>query len=250
MRAVRNTIIFVLLLALMGSESAFALHSRTPNRTASRRHARLRRASVRRVYWNPVLRGSRESLLRQNEEIDRLQLQRIANDEELLQLEQRQELVRIDDSRELVVSAKVEDIRRYCRPWTLQFLNDLADAHYAKFKKPLELTSAVRTVEQQAKLRRTNRNAAPIEGETASSHLAGLTIDIGKKGMSRAERKWFDQYLVEMQKNHIIEAAEERRQACYHIMVSESYPQWRDERTAMADSTKERIRESAAGVKN
>ena len=252
MRAVRNATIFVFIMTMLGSQSLFALHSRTPYKSSTRRHARLRRTSVRRVYWNPVLRGSRESLLRQNEEIDRLQLPRIANDDELLQLEQRQKLVRIQDTRALVVSAKVEDIRRYCRPWTLQFLNDLAEAHYAKFKRPLELTSAVRTVEQQAKLRRTNRNAAPIEGETASSHLAGLTIDIGKKGMSRAEKKWFDQYLVEMQKNHIIEAAEERRQACYHIMVGESYPQWRDQRAILAesDSNKERTRETAVGAKN
>lgn len=248
MRAVKKLSIVAMMLTVLGAQS-FALHSRTPNRPASRRHARVRRVS-RRVYWNPVLRGSRESLLRQNEEIDRLQLPRIANDDELLQLEHRQELVRINDTRALTVSAKVEDIRRYCRPWTHQFVTDLAEAHYAKFHRPLELTSAVRTVEQQAKLRRTNRNAAPIEGETASSHLAGLTIDIGKKGMSRAERKWFDQYLLEMQQNHIIEAAEERRQACYHIMVGESYPQWRDERLAMAENTKEHTHESAVGAKN
>jgi hypothetical protein len=261
LRAVKKAIIFVFILTVVGSQSLFALHTRTPYKSsASRRPARLRRtpakraairrAAIRRVYWNPVLRGSRESLLRQNEEINRLQLPRIANDDELLQLEQRQELVRIEDRRDLVVSSNIEDIRRYCRPWTLQFVNDLAEAHYAKFKRPLELTSAVRTVEQQAKLRRTNRNAAPIEGDTASSHLAGLTIDIGKKGMSRVERKWFDQYLVEMQNNHIIEAAEERRQACYHIMVGETYPQWRDERSGLATASKERFRETAVGAKN
>jgi Family of unknown function (DUF5715) len=249
LRSVNKSSIVAIMLILLGSQNLFALHSRTPNRPAARRHARARRV-VRRVYWNPVLRGSRESLLRQNEEIDRLQLPRIANDDELLQLEQRQELVRIEDTRALQVSAKVEDIRRYCRPWTHQFISDLAEAHYAKFHRPLELTSAVRTVEQQAKLRRTNRNAAPIEGETASSHLAGLTIDIGKKGMSRAEKKWFDQYLVEMQQNHIIEAAEERRQACYHIMVGESYPQWRDERMMLAETPKEKTSETAVGAKN
>ena len=128
MRAVRNATIIALMLTVLGSQSLFALHSRSPYKSAVRRHARVRRAS-RRVYWNPVLRGSRESLLRQNEEIDRLQLPRIANDEELLQLEQRQELVRIQETRALEVSAKIEDIRRYCRPWTLQFVNDIAEAH-------------------------------------------------------------------------------------------------------------------------
>jgi len=250
LRAVRNVSILVFVLTVLGAQSLFALHSRTPYKSATRRHApRVRRASARRVYWNPVLRGSHDSMLRQNEEIDRLQLPRIANDDELLDLEERQELVRIEDSRGLQVSAKIEDIRRYCRPWTLQFVNDLAEAHWDKFHRPLDLTSAVRTVEQQAKLRRRNRNAAPIEGDTASSHLAGLTIDIGKKGMSRAERKWFDQYLLEMQRNHIIEAAEERRQACYHIMVGAGYTDWRTEHMALASEKPETTEAAAVTAK-
>lgn len=210
---------------VVGPQGLFALHSKTPTYHATKRRARVHRA-VRRVVWNPVLRGSHESMLRQNEEINRLQLPRIANDDELLQLEQRQQLVYIDDTRELQVSSNIEDIHRYCRPWTLQFLTDLSEAHYKEFHRPLVLTSAVRTVEQQARLRHHNGNAAPIDGETASSHLAGLTIDLGKRGMTRTERKWLDNYLLEMNDNHIIEAAEERRQACYHIMVSQGYDRW------------------------
>jgi hypothetical protein len=45
------------------------------------------------VVWNPVLKGSYDSMLRQNEEIDRLQLPRIADDQQLLELERTQELV-------------------------------------------------------------------------------------------------------------------------------------------------------------
>jgi hypothetical protein len=76
-------------------------------------------------------------------------------------------------------------------------------------------------------LRRWNGNAAPIDGDTASSHLAGLTIDIGKRPMSRRERAWMDQYVVRLQHLGLLEAAEGRRQACYHIMVSNRYDDYR-----------------------
>ncbi len=234
MRAVRNHALVALILTIFGSQTLFAMHTKTPYHGTKRR-ARVHRA-LRHVAWNPVLRGSHESMLRQNEEIDRLQLPRIANDDELLQLEQRQDLVYIRDTQALQVSPNIEDMRRYCRPWTLQFLNDLAEAHYKEFHRPLMLTSAVRTVEQQAKLRHHNKNAAPIDGDTASSHLAGLTIDIGKRGMTRTERRWLDNYLIEMQNSHIIEAAEERRQACYHIMVTQGYNGWRDEHSNVVAS--------------
>ncbi len=247
MRAVRTQSFVALIVILIGSQSLFAANAKASYHGTKRR-ARVHRA-VRRIAWAPVLRGSRESMLRQNEEIDRLNLPRIANDDELLQLEQKQELVYIRDTRALEVSANVEDMRRFCRPWTLQFLTDLSEAHYKEFHRPLMLTSAVRTVEQQAKLRHHNKNAAPIDGDTASSHLAGLTIDLGKRGMTRAERRWLDNYLVEMQNNHIIEAAEERRQACYHIMVSQGYNNWREDRTNVVATSSDRHAVSSTGIK-
>jgi len=186
-----------------------------------------KRVKYRRIYWNPVLRGSHESLVRQNEEIDRLQLDRIEDDAHLEDLILRQELVAIPETSSLRVAANLEAGRRYCRPWTLSFLQDLSQAFYAQFKTPIQVNSAVRTVKQQKKLRRTNRNAAPEWGETASSHLAGLTVDISKRGLTRKQRKWLDAYLLELQNLNLIEAAEERRQPVYHIMVSERYDGYR-----------------------
>ncbi len=180
------------------------------------------------IAWNPLLRGSRESMLRQNDEIDRLQLTRIANDDELLDLVTREELVPLENTNALLINPSIEDNRRYSRPWTRDFVNDISDDFYAKFHQKIILTSAVRTQEQQTKLRRRNRNAAPSDGEIASSHLAGTTIDFAKKGMSKAQRKWFDHYVYDLQQSGLVEAAEERRQACYHIMVSERYTGWRE----------------------
>ena len=86
----------------------------------------------------------------------------------------------------------------------------------------------MRTVEQQERLARYNHNAAPAEGETASSHLAGLTVDIAKKGMTRRQRAFAESYLVNLRNLGLVEAVEERRQACFHVMVSDRYTAWRD----------------------
>ena len=224
---VRTRSLLLLVILVAGSTASFAASIRTPYRTRVTTR-RARRTHVRHVRWNPLLRGSHESLLRQNDEIDRLQLPRIANDEELVELETKEELVPLADSRALLINPSIEDNHRYCRSWTRDFVNDLSEDYYTKFHQKIILTSAVRTAEQQEKLRHRNRNAAPAEGGTASSHLAGTTIDIGKKGMSRLQRKWVDQYVYQLHQVGLVEAAEERRQACYHIMVSERYTGWRE----------------------
>jgi hypothetical protein len=222
MRRICATLFVVSVLAVAFATAAAI---RTPYRSARRplRHAHLRVA-----HWNPVLRGSHDSLLRQNEEIDRLKLTRIADDQQLEDLEMRGELVGLQESRALQVAPNIELNRRFCRPWTRAFVEDLSQAFYAQFHHPIEITSAVRTVDQQSRLQRWNHNAAPIDGDTASSHLAGLTVDIGKRPMSRRERAWIDQYVFRLQQLGIVEAAEERRQACYHIMVSNRYDDYRN----------------------
>src|SRR5262249_48906412 len=135
----------------------------------------------------------------------------------------RQELLELSDSDGIVIASNLDVTRRYSRPWTREFVIDLGRAFYAEFHQPVQITSAVRTVEQQKKLRRSNHNAAPIDGDTASSHLAGTTVDIGKRGLTRKQKKWMDQYLKNLQDNGLIEAAEERRQACFHVMVLQRY---------------------------
>ena len=209
-----------LILSLLSSMPLFAASART-------RGVVRRRARARHIYWNPVFRGSRESLLKQNEEIDRLQLPRIEDEAQLEELVLRQELVPLPESSSLVVAGNLPANRRYCRPWTADFLRDMGQAYYQEFHAPLQVTSAVRTVEVQHKLRRHNRNAAPETGDTASSHLAGLTIDIAKRGMSKQQKRWMDDYMLPLKAMGLIEPEEERRQPVFHIMVSQRYAEWK-----------------------
>ena len=202
----------------MAATPAFAVHHNTT------RHRRIHR----RVIWNPILKGSHTSQLRQNEEIDRLQLPRITDEEQLQELIQTQELVQMQDTRALRLSPAIKADRRYCRPWTNQFVNDMADAYYKEFGVPLQVNSAVRTMDQQLKLRHHNRNAAPETGEAASSHLAGITVDLAKRGLTKDQHEWIETYLKGFRDLGLVEAAEERRQACFHVMVSDRYTDWRE----------------------
>lgn len=239
-RPLRKSVIIGLLLLFVLSiaEDAFAVSRSTANSKSTVRKKRFKR--VRALFrWNPVLRGSRDSLLRQNLEIDRLQLPRIQDEYELEQLKLREELVAIPATSYLRFDAGLDPERRYAKAWTRDFVGDLGRAFYAEFRRPIQVNSAVRTVENQRRLRRRNRNAAPIEGDTASSHLAGLTVDIAKRGLTRKQHKWLVEYLKPLRDQGLIEAAEERRQACFHIMVYERYGSWREENVVAGAGTEQ-----------
>ena len=169
------------------------------------------------------LRGSLASLQRQNDRLAAEGLERIENEADLEARIADKLLVPIPASSALTVNAELEENHRYCRPWTAKFLADLARAHEAAFHSPLEVSSAVRTVEYQKRLMETNGNAAPAEGDLVSPHLTGATIDIAKSGLSRNEIAWMRRRLAGLQAAGKIDVEEEFKQACFHITVYKSY---------------------------
>ncbi len=181
--------------------------------------------------WNPMFRPSHESLLIQNAEINRLELPRIQDETELEALKADGSLLPIIPSESLRIEPSLDPSRRYCRPWTRDFVQDLSQAYYNRFHQQIQVNSAVRTVKVQKKLRRHNRNAAPYEGDTASSHLAGVTVDLQRRGMTKDEIRWMEHYLFYMKAVGLVEPEEERRHWCFHIMVSGNYTEWRQTQT-------------------
>ncbi len=167
--------------------------------------------------------GSHESLERQNTRLDAEGLERIEDEGDLVDRIEHKLLVPIPVSSALAVNAQLPLTHRYCRPWTARFLADLAHAHDALFHRPLEVSSAVRTVAYQKRLMRTNGNAAPAEGDIVSPHLTGATIDITKDGLSRDEIAWMRHRLLTLEDAGKIDVEEEFRQACFHITVYKSY---------------------------
>jgi len=214
--------------------TAFALHR------ADHRHHRILHAlhlrGIRRLLWNPMFRPSHDSLIRQNEEIDRLDLPRIQDDDELEALKASGALVPIEESESLKIERSLDPSRRYCRPWTRDFVQALSEVYYRQFHEQIQVNSAVRTVKVQKKLRRRNRNAAPAEGDTASSHLAGVTLDLQRRGMSKEQIRFVERYLFYLNALGLVEPEEERRHWCFHVMVSDRYNDWRQTQTIFPHS--------------
>jgi DNA-directed RNA polymerase subunit H (RpoH/RPB5) len=200
----------------------------------------------RRVAWNPVFRPSRESLLLQNAEVDRMELPRIQDDFELESLKSKGDLVEITTSEHLRFDPRLDPDRRYCRPWARDFVEDLSKAYYEAFGAQIQVNSAVRTVKIQKKLRRHNRNAAPEKGELASSHLAGTTVDLQRRGMTPQQIAWMQKYMMPLKELGLIEPEEERRQWVFHIMISDKYAQTRDDKPALAVEQPKFVNQSEA----
>jgi hypothetical protein len=95
-------ILLTVVITLAAPRNAFALQH-----PASHRHHRILHAfrfrGLRGVLWNPMFRPSHDSLLRQNEEINRLDLPRIQDDDELEALKASGDLVPITESESLKI---------------------------------------------------------------------------------------------------------------------------------------------------
>ena len=171
----------------------------------------------------PALKGSHEILVHQNQMADTEGLERIQDDADLTKMRTAGTLVSIPTGVTLRVDERLPANRRYCRPWTALFLEALARQHYARFQTPLQVNSAVRTVEFQQKLIHTNGNAAPAEGDTASPHLTGQAVDIAKHGLTMAEIAWLRGYLLPLVQQGKVDVEEEFQQSCFHISVYKKY---------------------------
>ena len=169
------------------------------------------------------LKGSHEILVHQNQVADHDGLDRVQSDDDLEEMRDKGLLVALPTNASLLVDERLPANRRYCRPWTAQFLATLSRAYYSRFHTPLQVNSAVRTVEFQQRLLRTNGNAAPAEGETASPHLTGQAIDLAKHGLSLTEIAWLRGYLLPLVQEGKVDVEEEFQQACFHISVYKKY---------------------------
>ena len=157
---------------------------------------------------------SKASLLAQNAAIDEMGLPRYRDEADLRAAVEHGELVSVDTA---ILDSRLPVNRRYLRPVANTFLSVLSIDFALKFGHTFTVTSAVRTMAGQKKLRRWNRNAAPVQGPYASSHLAGTTFDIARKRFTRAETLWMEWYLYNAGEAVIVE--EENGQKCFHIFI-------------------------------
>ena len=111
------------------------------------------------------------------------------------------------------INAKLPKERRYLRPETESFLERLnrdCDSN-------LMVNSAIRPADVQRRLVRFNPNAAPYDGDRASSHERGSTFDIARKGLSRRRERLLRLRLLYYRAIGIALVIEEK--GCYHVFV-------------------------------
>lgn len=188
---------------------------------ASRRHHKQHKPTW---FEYRVFIPSHENLLMQNAAIDDLDLPRIKNDSALKEMVKADDLVPVTQNQYVRISPKLEAKRRFCRPWVDMFLQELGQEYYAKFGDQIQVNSAVRTEKTQSWLRRWNHNAAPVHGETASAHLAGVAVDLQRRGLTREQVRFIQQKLLYLAKLDMVIVEEELKQPCFHIVVTGEYP--------------------------
>src|SRR5215813_2427917 len=130
-----RAILFLAALAIVSAVPAFSMEPIA----APQQHPITRKVRRHRMKWNPVFRPSRESLLLQNAEVDRMELPRIQDDYELDALKTKGDLVEIVANEQLRFDPRLDPDRRYCRPWTRQFLEDLSQAYYEAFQAQIQV---------------------------------------------------------------------------------------------------------------
>jgi len=207
---------WVLLLAL--TSPAFGLAS-------SVHHARHKRKQHKPTWFEyRVFMPSHENLLSQNAAIDELGLPRLQDDKALKFSVEEAELVPITQNKYVRISPKLEAKRRFCKPWVDMFLQELGQAYYEQFGDQIQVNSAVRTVRTQMHLLRINHNAAPAHGETASAHLAGIAVDLQRRGLSPAQVHFIQKKLLYLSNLNMVIVEEELKQPCFHVVVTGDYP--------------------------
>jgi uncharacterized protein YcbK (DUF882 family) len=195
--------------------------SAVPAFARSHRHRRPRQPSW---FDYRVFVPSRENLVSQNTMIDALGLPRIKDKTALHEMETGDALVRLTENQYVRISPKLEEDRRYARPWVDCFLQELGQEYYEQFHDQIQVNSAVRTVKTQLRLLRWNHNAAPVHGEVASAHLAGVAVDLQRRGLTREQIRFIQRKLLEMSKLGFVIVEEELKQPCFHIVVTGDYP--------------------------
>src|SRR5208282_2202991 len=166
---------------------------------------------------------SHEALVAQNRLADQLGLNRFFDDSDLQEAVERGDMVSIQETQYVQLAHTLPLERRLVRPWVNDFLQDLGQKFYEQYHQPIQVNSAVRTYLVQVKLRRWNRNAAPVEGESASSHMTGATVDLQRRGLKKGQIRFMEmQLLLYYARGWIIEE-EELAQPCFHSMVSGTF---------------------------
>jgi len=100
-------------------------------------------------------------------------------------------------------------------------LQELADAYFGKFGRPLRVTSLTRSMDYQIGLNATNPNSFKVRGEgSLPPHTSGCAFDLARKHMTAEEQNFVMQKLAQMEDANKLDALIEYGvNACFHIFI-------------------------------
>ncbi|MFQ5898291.1 MAG: DUF5715 family protein [Candidatus Methylomirabilia bacterium] len=173
--------------------------------------------------WSQPLMATTGSLARENAEADRQNLSRMRNRRMVRRFVSAGLLARLPAATRTYRVSGVPKSLRVARPWTKQFIVQLARGMHEIFGTQLKITSLTRTVATQRSLRSWNDNAAPARGGSRSTHLTGASVDISKHPHSWREIHWLRQVLRRLARKGLLHAIEEFQQPHFHVMVFKQY---------------------------
>ncbi len=185
---------------LLTTPAAFARHHRPPKP----KHVKI------------TLFPTAGSLLAQNAEAEQNGLGRFRDKAGIAGAVQAGALVAVPTGRAL--RSTIPTWRAYLRPHAAAELGSISETFYDTFEKPLTVDSAVRPLDVQRRLWRSRRvPAAPPTGPTASVHPVGIAFDIGKRSLTKEQRRWMQWRLFYLQAIGQVIVEEER--ACFHVVA-------------------------------
>lgn len=100
-------------------------------------------------------------------------------------------------------------------------LQELADAYFGKFGRPLRVTSLTRSMDYQIGLNASNPNSFKVRGEgSLPPHTSGCAFDLARKHMTAEEQNFVMQKLAQMEDANKLDALIEYGvNACFHIFI-------------------------------
>lgn len=110
---------------------------------------------------------------------------------------------------------------RMFNPGAKPILQELAEAYFGRFGRPLRVTSLTRSMDYQIGLNASNANSFKVRGEgSLPPHTSGCAFDLARKHMTAEEQNFVMAKLAEMENANKLDALiEYGENACFHVFI-------------------------------
>jgi LysM repeat protein len=181
-----------------------AVSSRTKNRRRVAALSFLALASASVSLTAQSLMGSKESLLRQNEEAREHDFTYLRTSSDVRDFADRGLLVRLRGNSDYLLASLSFP---YARPEVKLFIERLSDQYHAACGERLVVTSLTRPITRQ-----------PPNASHLSVHPTGMATDLRRSGRASC-REWLESTLLDLENKGVVEATREQYPPHYHVTV-------------------------------